>query len=70
MPKEPKVLVRIIGKAQLASTVYSLERLHCGTCGQVFTAQRPEGVGPEKYNETAGLMIAQLKNGSASHSTG
>jgi transposase len=61
--KEPKVLVRIIGQAPLAATVYSLERLRCGACGQVFTAQEPEGVGPEKYDETAAAMIAQLKYG-------
>ena len=62
--KEPKVLVRIVGQAPLAATVYSLERLRCGGCGQVFTAQEPEGVGPEKYDETAVAMIAQLKYGS------
>jgi transposase len=62
--KEPKVLVRIIGQAPLAGTVYSLERLRCGACGQVFTAQEPEGVGEEKYDETAAAMIAQLKYGS------
>ena len=62
--KEPKVLVRIVGQAPLAATVYSLERLRCGACGQVFTAQEPEGVGPEKYGETAAAMIAQLKYGS------
>jgi transposase len=62
--KEPKVLVRIVGQAPLAATVYSLERLRCGACGQVFTAQEPEGVGPEKYDETAAAMIAQLKYGS------
>jgi transposase len=62
--KEPKVLVRIVGQAPLAATVYSLERLRCGACGQVFTAQEPEGVGTEKYDETAAAMIAQLKYGS------
>jgi transposase len=62
--KEPKVLVRIVGQAPLAATVYSLERLRCGACGQVFTAQEPEGVGPEKYDATAAAMIAQLKYGS------
>jgi transposase len=61
--KEPKVLVRIIGQAPLAATVYWLERLRCGACGQVFTAQEPEGVGPEKYDKTAAAMIAQLKYG-------
>jgi transposase len=62
--REPKVLVRIVGQAPLAATVYSLEQLRCGACGQVFTAQSPEGVGPEKYDETAAAMIAQLKYGS------
>lgn len=62
--KEPKVLVRIVGQAPLAATVYSLERLRCGACGLIFTAAEPEGVGPEKYDETAGAMIAQLKYGS------
>jgi transposase len=62
--KEPKVLVRVVGQAPLAAAIYSLERLRCGTCGQVFTAQEPEGVGPEKYDETAAAMIAQLKYGS------
>jgi transposase len=62
--KDPKVLVRIVGQVPLAATVYSLERLRCGACGQVYTAQEPEGVGPEKYDETAAAMIAQLKYGS------
>jgi transposase len=62
--KEAKVLVRIVGQAPLAATVYSLERLRCGACGQVFTAQEPDGVGPEKYDESAAAMIAQLKYGS------
>ncbi len=62
--KEPKPLVRIIGQAPLAATVYELERLRCNGCGQVFTAQEPENVGPEKYDETTGAMIAQLKYGS------
>jgi len=62
--KEPKVLVRMVGQAPLSATVYWLERLRCGACGQVFTAQEPEGVGPEKYDETAAAMIAQLKYGS------
>jgi transposase len=62
--KEPKALVRIVGQAPLAATVYELERLRCNACGQVFTAEEPEGVGVEKYDETASAMIAQLKYGS------
>jgi hypothetical protein len=40
------------------------EMRSCGACGQVYTAQEPEGVGAEKYDETAAAMIAQLKYGS------
>jgi transposase len=62
--KEPKALVRMVGQAPLAAMVYELERLRCNTCGQVFTAEEPDGVGREKYDETASAMIAQLKYGS------
>ena len=58
------MLVRVTGQAPLAATVYSLERLRCGACGQVFTAQSPEGVGEDKYDASAAAMIAQLKYGS------
>jgi transposase len=58
--KEPKELVRIVGQAPLTATVYELERLRCNACGQVFTAEEPEGIGPHKYDETAAAMIAQL----------
>jgi transposase len=62
--KEPKLLVRIVGQAPLEATVYELQRLRCNACGQVFTAPEPEQVGPEKFDETAAAMIAQLKYGS------
>ena len=62
--KQPKVLVRIVGQAPLAATIYSLERLRCGACGQVFTAPEPQGIGSDRYDETAAAMIAQLKYGS------
>ena len=62
--KEPRTLVRVVGQAPLAATVYALDRLRCNLCGEVFTAQEPEGVGPEKYDETTAAMIALLKYGS------
>jgi transposase len=62
--KQPRSLVRIVGQAPLSATVYELERLRCNACNQVFTAEEPQGIGPEKYDETAAAMIAQLKYGS------
>jgi hypothetical protein len=54
----------MVGQAPLAATVYELDRLRCNLCGEVFTAEEPEGVGPEKYDETTAAMIALLKYGS------
>jgi transposase len=60
---EPGVIVRVKGMAPLFATVYECERLRCNLCGEVFTAAAPEGVGREKYDETAASMIAMLKYG-------
>ena len=47
----------------MQATVYSLERLRCNLCGQIFTAQQPEDVGADKYDETVSSMVALLKYG-------
>lgn len=57
-------LVRIVGQAPIHADVYRLERLRCNTCGDVFTAEAPEGVGPEKYDATSTAMVALMKYGS------
>jgi transposase len=44
--------------------VYELEKLRCNLCGEVFTAEVPEGVGREKYDATAASMMALLRYGS------
>src|SRR5215831_9929458 len=49
--KEARTLVRIVGQAPLEATRYDLERLRCNACGEVYTADAPEGVGPERYDE-------------------
>jgi hypothetical protein len=60
----PGVLVRITGQAPVKAKVYRLQKLRCNLCGKVFTAEPPEGVGSQKYDATAGSMIALLKYGS------
>ncbi|MQY76000.1 MAG: IS66 family transposase [Spirochaeta sp.] len=62
--KVPGVVVRVVGRCPLQATVYELQKLRCNLCGKVFTAELPEECGSEKYNETAGSMIALLKYGS------
>ena len=61
--QEPRRLVRIVGQAPLTATVYDLQRLRCNLCGEVYSAEAPEGVGEDKYDESAAAMIAQLKYG-------
>ena len=60
---QPAQLVRVTGLAPLHATVYELERLRCGDCRAVFTGTEPEDVGPEKNDEIAGTMMAELKYG-------
>ena len=59
--REPSTLVRIVGRAPLEATVFAMERLRCNACLQMFTAEKPEGVGPEKFDVTATASIALLK---------
>jgi hypothetical protein len=59
----PAMLLRITGMAPLSATRYEKEQLRCNLCGEMFTAQSPEGVGEEKYDESATSMIAVLKYG-------
>jgi transposase len=60
----PGVLVRLVGQSPIQAKIYELQKLRCNLCGIVFTAQSPDGVGEEKYDATAGSMIALLKYGS------
>jgi transposase len=60
----PGVLVRLVGQAPVGAKVYYLQKLRCNLCGVVFTAAPPEGANGEKYDATAGSMVALLKYGS------
>lgn len=62
--KTPAYIVRLVGRAPIGATVYEKENLRCNLCLEVFTAATPEGVGPEKYDPSAGAMIAVLRYGS------
>ena len=60
----PGILLRFMGQAPIQATVYELQKLRCHLCGQVFTAEPPAGVGPEKYDATVSSMVGLLKYGS------
>ena len=61
--EEPAVRVRVTGMAPLAATVWECDRLRCNLCGEVYTAAAPEGVGTQKYDESAAAMTGLLKYG-------
>ena len=62
-PRPPQRLVRIVGVAPFAATVYEQERLRCNLCGEAYTAPAPEGVGEERYDASATAMVALLRYG-------
>lgn len=61
--REPGVLIRLMGQPPLDATVYQLEKLRCNLCGEIFTAKAPTEAGEDKYDPTAGSMIAVLRYG-------
>jgi transposase len=62
--KEPRTLVRIVGRPPLQAKVFEMERLRCNGCGEVFTANEPQSAGPEKFDATSMAMTALVKYGS------
>lgn len=59
----PGVLVRLTGQPPIGAKIYYLEKLRCNLCGAVFSAEAPSCACTEKYDATAGSMIALLKYG-------
>jgi len=59
--KPAGVFVRFTGNPPLSATIYDLQKLRCGLCGQVFTAPVPQEAGNSKYDASALSMIVLLK---------
>lgn len=61
----PKSLVKVVGQAPLAATVYRVQRLRCRLCDAVFNAPLPAAVAAlPKYDSSCASMIALLRYGS------
>jgi transposase len=58
------VVLRIKGSPPISATAWSLEKLRCDTCGEVFTAPTPPEAGTTKYDESVGVAVAVLRYGS------
>ncbi len=59
----PALLIRLVGQAPMHGKRYEFQRLRCNLCGELFTAQAPEDVGPKKYDVTVASTIGVLKYG-------
>jgi hypothetical protein len=60
----PGIFIFFKGQAPILAELFEQEKLRCNGCGEVFTAKLPEGIGEEKYDPTAGSMLALMKYGS------
>jgi transposase len=60
---DPMRLVRLHGGAPISAECVHLGQLRCGLCGEVFTADVPDDVKDEKYDETAMAIVTLLKYG-------
>jgi transposase len=56
-------VVRLKGRPPITGQVYQLERLRCGDCGEIFTAELPEEAGAEKYDPSVAATVATLRYG-------
>jgi len=56
-------VVRLKGQPPVTGQVYQLERLRCGECGVLFTAELPEEAGPDKYDPSVAAVVATLRYG-------
>jgi rRNA maturation protein Nop10 len=53
----PGVEMRLDGHALLSAVRYTLEKLRCSACGQVFTATLPAEAGSDKYSARARAVL-------------
>lgn len=59
-PKAPEVIVRFKGSPLVQATKYELGKFRCNLCGQTFTADPPEGIGKDKYDESVASILGLL----------
>ena len=63
-PMAAEIVIRIKGSAPVTADQYTIERLRCDTCGDVFKGKLPEEAGEEKYHASAKVSVVMMKYGS------
>jgi hypothetical protein len=56
-------VIRLKGQPPVGGVRYELERLRCGLCGKLQTAELPPEAGEEKYDPSVASVIATLRYG-------
>ena len=60
---KPRLKIWITGGPILNADCYEREAFRCNLCGETFVAELPEGVGDDKYDESAVSALAVVKYG-------
>jgi hypothetical protein len=55
--KEPAKVIHILAQPIFPATLFNLEQLRCGRCGEVFTAPPPPEAGDSKYDPNVGCQL-------------
>ena len=61
--RKPGIWVFVKGQAPFTAEVWEQMKLRCSSCTEVFTAELPQEAGKQKYDPTAGSMLALMKYG-------
>lgn len=58
--KEPAKVIHILAQPIFPATLFNLEQLRCGRCGEVFTAPPPPEAGNSKYDPKVGCQLGLM----------
>jgi len=61
----PHQFTQFTGQPAITITIYEQEVMRCNDCGKEYEAPLPEGVSPNRYDETADAAMAIIKSGLA-----
>ena len=60
---QPGKVIRLVGNTPIEAELHQPEKLRCGGCGQVFTAELPAEVSEEKADASANALVAFFRFG-------
>lgn len=64
---EPSNFIQLMAQPMINATRYVIEKSRCNACLNIFEANLPEGVLPQKYDPSVGVHVAVLKASGMPH---